>query len=75
MSKNFRQFYLTRNEVMVYLNISEWKIKKIISEDKLNPDLVVNATIKPYKCYLYHIFKVIKLKKALKEEGYIYKNA
>lgn len=74
MSKNFRKFYLTRDEVEKYLNISTWKLKKMISEDKLIPDLVVK-TSSNHKCYLYHLFNVIKIKKELKKEGYVYKNA
>jgi hypothetical protein len=64
--------YMNRAEVIDYLEVSEWKLKKILSEGNLCADRVVHSKYGK-DAHLYNIFKVVALKRKLVKEGYKYR--
>lgn len=63
---------MNRAEVIDYLEVSEWKMKKLVSEGNLVPDKVVHSKYGK-DAHLFNIFKVVALKRKLTKEGYKYR--
>lgn len=63
---------MNRAEVMDYLEVSEWKMKKLVSDGNLTPDRVVQSKYGK-NAHLFNIFKVVALKRKLTKEGYKYR--
>lgn len=64
--------YMSRTEVLDYLNISEWKMKQLIKEELLIPDKLIRCNY-GRKAYLFNVFKVVAVKRKLDKSGYHYK--
>lgn len=69
---NKGNIFLNRAEVIDYLQVSEWKLKKLLSEEKLTPAKIVHTRYGK-NAHLYNVFKVVDLKRKLVKEGYKYK--
>lgn len=71
---NLTKGYMSRAEVLKYLNVSEWKLKKLIREDILVPDKLIKCSY-GRNAYLFSFITVINVKRILKKEGYSYKHS
>lgn len=66
---------LNSNEAKDYLEISNWKLKKLVEEGRLTPQIVKSKFNYKKGAYLYNVFQLVKVKKELKKEGYKYRYA